>query len=246
VTTARPQSGPDILTVGPDQGDRLSRRWVLALIAGGLALIAGLVYWRFQPVPAPVFSLPDLQGVYAGMVRSDGTNDASVIDRDRVSEESGYILPAGCEPLFEATVLNRVPHDAIDGVSTFWAIDRSAVSLFSYRFPDIAAANREYRRQGEALDHCRDAHVELHTRPAGAGVLIGLQRDPAGKTPAQLGYVVTTDRGTKIAVHVLAFSNTVSWQFRYEPVPGAYSPLTAQRVMESLADQMRSVQALHR
>ena len=246
MTTARPQPGPDILTVGPDQGDRLSGRWLLALVAGGVALLAGLLFWRFQPVPAPVFTLPELEGVYAGMVRSDGTNDASVIDRDRVSEESGYILPARCEPLFEATVLNRVPHEAVDGVSTFWAIDRSAVSLFSYRFPDIAAANREYRRLADVFDDCRDAHIELHTRPAGTGVLSGLRRDPAGRTSAQLGYVVTTTGGTKLAVHVLAFSNTVSWQFRYEPVPGAYSPLTAERVMESLADQMRSVQALQR
>jgi hypothetical protein len=45
---------------------------------------------------------------------------------------------------------------------------------------------------------------------------------------------------------VLAFSNTVSWQFRYEPVPGTYLPLTAQRVMDSLADQMRAVQDLNR
>jgi hypothetical protein len=246
VTTAPPQPGPDILIVGPDQGDRLSGRWVLALLAGGMALIAGLLFWRFQPAPAPVFTLPDLQGVYAGMVRSDGTNDASVIDRDRVSEQSGYILPARCEPLFEATVLNRVPQEAIDGVSTFWALDRSAVSLFSYRFPDIASANREYRRLAGVFDNCRDAHVELHAQPAGTGLLSGLQQDPAGETPAQLGYVLTTNGGTKLAVHVLAFSNTVSWQFRYEPVPGAYTPLTAQRVMESLADQMRAVQALQR
>jgi hypothetical protein len=78
------------------------------------------------------------------------------------------------------------------------------------------------------------------------GLLTGIRRDPAGETPAQLGYVITTDDGTKLAVNVLAFSNTVSWQFRYEPVPGAYAPLTAQRVMDSLADQMRSVQELHR
>jgi hypothetical protein len=38
--------------------------------------------------------------------------------------------------------------------------------------------------------------------------------------PAQIGYVLTTNSGIKLAVHVLAFSNTVTWQFRYEPVPG--------------------------
>jgi hypothetical protein len=165
VTTASPQSGPDIVTVGPDQDDRLSRRRVLALLAGGMALIAGLLFWRFQPGPAPVFTLVDLQGVYAGMVRSDGTNDASVIDRDRVSEESGNVVPAGCQPLFEATVLNRVPQEAIDGVGTFWAIDRSAVSLFTYRFPDIASATREYGRLADVFDDCRDAQVELLARP---------------------------------------------------------------------------------
>ena len=39
-------------------------------------------------------------------------------------------------------------------------------------------------------------------------------------------------------------NNTISWQFRYEPVSGTYLPLTAQRVMESLTDQMRAVQDL--
>jgi hypothetical protein len=219
---------------------------MLALLAVVMALIAGLVFWRLQPVQAPVFSSSDLRGVYAGMVRSDGTNDASVIDSRRVYEESGYIVPAACGPLFEATVLNRVPQGALDGVSTFWAIDRSAVSLFSYRFADVASANREYTRLTNVFDKCRDVRVEVHARQTSMGLLTGMRRDPASAAPAQLGYVLTSDDGTKLAVHVLAFSNTVSWQFRYEPVPGAYTPLTAQRVMDSLADQMRSVQDLHR
>ena len=79
------------------------------LISVTLMLLAGLMIWRFWPEPAPLFSLSSLQGVYAGMVRSDGTNDASVIDRRSTSEEDGYIVPSACAPLFEATVLNRVP-----------------------------------------------------------------------------------------------------------------------------------------
>jgi hypothetical protein len=219
---------------------------MFALLAAVMAVIAGLALWRLQPAPAPVFTLPDLQGVYAGMVRSDGTNDASVIDRHHSSEESGYIVPKACEPLFEATVLNRVPHEALDGVGTFWAIDRSAVSLFSYRFRDIASADREYARLTRAFDNCRDVRVEVHARPAGTGLLSGTRQDRAKEVPAQLGYVLTTGDGTELAVHVLAFSNTVSWQFRYEPVSGAYTPLAARRVMDSLADQMRAVQDLHR
>jgi hypothetical protein len=62
--------------------------------------------------------------------------------------------------------------------------------------------------------------------------------------PPQIAYVLTTNDGTKLVVHVLAFNNTISWQFRYEPVAGAYLPLTAQRVMDSLTDQMRAVQDL--
>ena len=86
----------------------------------------------------------------------------------------------------------------------------------------------------------------MHGRPSRA-CSQGFGRIRPDKTPAQLGYVLTTeDNGTKLAVHVLAFSNTVSWQFRYEPVPGAYTPLTAQRVMDSLADRMRFMQDLQR
>jgi hypothetical protein len=219
---------------------------MLALLAAVVALVAGLVIWRLRPVQEPVFSLSDLRDVYAGFVPTAGTSGASVIDIRRVQEQPGYILPTGCEPLFEATVLNRVPRGARDGVGVFWELDRSAVSLFSYRFADVASAGREYKRLASVVDRCRGAHIELHARPASMGPLTVVRRDPAGDAPAQLGYVLTTDDGTKLAVHVLAFSNTVSWQFRYEPVPGAYSPLTAQRVMDSLTDQMRSVQELHR
>jgi hypothetical protein len=216
------------------------------LVGVVLALLAGLLAWRFWPAPAPLFSLSDLQDVYYGMVRSDGTNDASVIDRRWTSEQDGYILPVACEPLFEATVLNRAPREALDGVGTFWELDRSAVSLFTYRFADVAQANGEFERLATVLDNCRDNRVEVHARPASRGLLTGVPIPADGDAPAQIGYVLTTNSDIKLAVHVLAFSNTVSWQFRYEPVPGTYPPLTAQRVMDSLADQMRAVQDLQR
>jgi hypothetical protein len=241
VTTVASQSGPEILTMGPDGSGRLSWRRVIALLSAVLALIAGLVLWRFVPRPEPLFSLSDLRGVYAGWA-----SDASVIDRRRVYEEPGYIVPAACEPLFEATVLNRVPQEALDGVGTFWAPERSAVSLFTYRFPDVASADREYMRLANVFDNCRDVPVEVHARPASRGLLTGLQQDPASDPPTQLGYVLTTNDGTKLVVHVLAFSNTISWQFRYEPVAETYLPLTGQRVMDGLADQLRSVQDSHR
>ena len=203
-----------------------------------IALLTGLMAWRFWPVPAPLFSLSDLQGVY-------GTND-SVINRRWSSEQDGYILPAACEPLFEATVLNRAPREGLDGVGTFWQLDRSAVSLFTYRFTDVASADREYQRLAAALDNCRDVPVQVHARPASRGILTVIPLSLDGNAPPQIGYVLTTDDGTKLAIHLLAFSNTISWQFRYEPVLGAYLPLTAQRVMDSLTDELRAAQDLNR
>jgi hypothetical protein len=246
VTTASPQSKPDVLTVGLGETGRLSRRTKLVLVTIGLILLAGLMVWRFLPPRAPLFSLSDVQGVYAGMVRSDGTNSASVIDPRWSSEQDGYIVPTACGPLFEATVLNRAPQEALDGVGTFWELDRSAVSLFTYRFADVAKADREFNRLATVLDNCDHAHVEVHARPASRGLLTRTPLAPDSDPPAQIGYVLTNNAGAKLAIHVLAFSNTVSWQFRYEPVPGTYSPLAAQRFMDSLTDQMRAVQDLNR
>ncbi len=229
----------DILTYGSDQPRRLSRRGWIAVLAVGLAVVGGLAAWRLRPVPAPAFRLIDLQGVYAGMVRSDGQNDAGVIDPGRVVAEAETVSPAACEPLFEASVLNRPPAAALDGVGTFWALGPTGVSLFSYRFAGVAGAGREFARLAAAYDGCRGARVSVTGRLTAAGQLIGVRRDRV-----QLAYVLASADGTKLAVHVLAFSNTVSWQYRYEPVPGPYDTRTAQNVMDSLADQMRAVQAL--
>jgi hypothetical protein len=244
VTTAS-QSKSEILTVGLGEADRLSKRGKFILLAVILTLLAGLLAWRFWPVQAPLFSLSDLQGVYHWTARSDA-NNASVINRRWSSEQDGYIRPAACEPLFEATVLNRAPREGLDGVSTFWELDRSGVSLFTYRFADVASANREYQRLVAALDNCRDVPVQVHARPASRGMLTVTPLPLDGNAPPQIAYVLTTSDGTKLAIHVLAFSNTISWQFRYEPVLGAYLPLTGQRVMDSLTDQLRAVQDLNR
>jgi hypothetical protein len=235
------QSTSDILTHGSDEPRRPSRRGVIVLSAAVLALVAGFAVGHLRPTPPPIFTLAELQGVYAGMVRSDGTNDASVIDTGRLTGEPGDVAPSACEPLFEATVLNRPPPEALDGVGTFWALGPSAVSLFSYRFSGLASAGREYARLTRAFDGCRGIRVEVHAQPAAASVLDGVRRDRE-----QLAYVLTSPDRPTLAIHVLTFSNTVTWQYRYEPVPGPYAPQTAQNVMDSLADQMRAVQDLRR
>lgn len=246
VTTASPQSEPEVLTVGSGEAGRLSRRSRFIVVAVVLALLTGLLLWRFWPERAPTFSLSDLQDVYSGMVRNDGTNDASVIDRRWSSEQDGYVRPPACEPLFEATVLNRSPREALGGVGTFWEIDRSAVSLFTYRFADLESANREYQRLAAVLENCRDVPVQVHARPASRGMLTVAPLVVDRNAPPQMAYVLTTNDGTKLAVHVLAFSNTISWQFLYVPALSSYLPVTAQRVMDSLTAQMRAVQDLNR
>ena len=246
MTSASPQSQPDILTVGLGEAGRLSRRGKFILAAVVLALLTGLLLWRFWPTPAPLFSLSDLQGVYAGMVRHDGTSDASVINPRRMSEEEGYILPTACEPLFEATVLNRPPREALDGVGTFWELSGSAVSLFTYRFRDVASTEREYQRLMAVVDNCRDVPVEVHARPASRGILSITPPTVEKDAPPQMAYVLTTNDGTKLAVYVLSFNNTITWQFRYQPAPSSDQLLYAQRVMDSLTDQMRAVQDLIR
>jgi hypothetical protein len=246
VTTASPQSGPEVLTVGLGKAGRLSRRTRFIVVAVVLALLTGLLLWRFWPERAPTFSLSDLQDVYSGMVRNDGTNEASVIDRRWSSEQDGYVRPPACEPLFEATVLNRSPQEALDGVGTFWEIDRSAVSLFTYRFADVESADREYQRLAAVLENCRDVPVQVHARPASRGMLTVTPLIRDSNAPPQIAYLLTTNDGTKLAVHVLAFSNTISWQFRYVPSLDTYLPVVAQRVMDSLTDQMRAIQDLNR
>ncbi|MCU7724438.1 hypothetical protein ODJ79_11990 [Actinoplanes sp. KI2] len=234
-----PASTTDILTHGSDRPRRLSPRGLAVVIVVGLALAGGLVAARLRP--APPFRLIDLQGVYAGMVRSDGQNDAAVIDPRSVAAEAETVAPGACEPLFEASVLNRPPPGALDGVGTFWALGPAGVSLFTYRFAGPAAAGREFARLAAAYDGCRDTRVAVTGRLTATGQLAGLRRDRV-----QLAYVLDSGDGTKLAVHVLALSNTVSWQYRYVPVPGPYDSQTAQNVMDSLADQMRAVQRLRR
>jgi hypothetical protein len=235
-----------VLAVGLGRSGRLSRRGKFISVAVVVMLLAGLLVWRLWPTPAPLFTLNDLRGVYAGMVRHDGTSEASVINPRLNSEQEGYILPAACQPLFEATVLNRPPRDALDGVGTFWDIERSSASLFTYRFADVESADREYQRLAAVLENCRDVPVQVHARPASRGMLTATPLSLDSNAPPQIAYVLTTNDGTKLAVHILAFENTVTWQFRYVPALDTYLPVAAQRVMESLTDQMRAVQDLIR
>jgi hypothetical protein len=65
---------------------------------------------------------------------------------------------------------------------------------------------------------------------------------PLDGVQRQTAYLFTTDDGIKFAVQVFAYNNLVTWQFRYDPQPGAYDPTPAGQLDYSLATQMQSVE----
>ena len=96
-------------------------------------------------------------------------------------------------------MLSRPPPEALEGVSTFWELDRCAVSLFTYRFADVSKADREFNRLATVLDNCDQARVEVHARPASRGRLTRTPLAPDSDPPAQIGYVLTNNAGAKLA-----------------------------------------------
>jgi hypothetical protein len=190
--------------------------------------------------------LVDLQGVYAGMVRADGTNELSTLTRDRLTEPPPTITPAACVPLFEATLSNQFPASAIDGVSTYWLNEGPAtISLLTFRYPDAAAARQQFSSVSTALRTCADLDVRvnggavLHETPQLVGRPAGVQD--------YLSYVESHDDGdSRFSTDVALVDNTVSWQYRFDnSSPENYSPVAAQQLMTSLVMQLHSVQDAH-
>ena len=100
--------------LGPRQRRELPRWVPLVALALGVLIMAGGALWRFWPRPIEPLSLAELQNTYAGMVRADGTNDASVMTRQTVTEiAADGDSPTACAPLVQATVANRFPDAAL-------------------------------------------------------------------------------------------------------------------------------------
>lgn len=250
MSTQAPESEPEVLTTGMDPLSRATKRGILIAVLILAAIAAGFGTWKLWPRPPEPFSQADLQGVYAGMVRSDGTNDASVLSRDNFADSPATVEPQACEPLFGSTAFSRFPADAIDGVGTYWPNDRVAISLFTFRFADPADAQRQFEQINTAVGGCAGEKVELlpqgrdeptQRSDAQSGVVSRATSAPLDGVKQQTAYLFTTD-GVKFAVEVIAYNNLVSWQFRYDPQPGAYDPTAADQLAYSLVTQMRSVE----
>jgi len=245
-TTAEPPAEPEVLSFGPAQTSRTHARvWVVAALAVA-AVLAGLVVWRLLPEPPRDFTATDLAGVYAGMVRADGQNEVSVLDRSNSDPSPVSVRPAECGPLFSATMANEFPAEALDGVSTYWLNEGpTSISLFTFRYPDSAAAERTYRGITAALATC----ASMATVQAGPTKveLKQLATGSAVKLEDQVSYLVAAPSDTgRFATQVFVLANTVTWQYRYDYGRGAYSPMAAQQLTDSLVTQMRSVQAMPR
>ncbi len=253
MSTEAPESEPDVLTTGMEPlSVRTKRRLLIALLVVAV-LVAGITVWQLWPRPSPPFSLQDVQDVYAGMVRSDGTNDASVLSRENFDVASASVDPAECEPLFEETTFSEFPDTAVDGVGTYWPYQQMAVSLFTFRFVDRAAAMQQFDRVDQAVTACAGRQVKISPRPlteppAGSpftrrGSLVRTAPVPLADITQQTGYLFTTDTGLKFAVQVFVYDNLVSWQFRYDPLPGAYDSSQADQLTDSLAQRIRFIDA---
>ena len=231
---------PDVLTLG---GGPVSRRAVRAVVGAAVVAVlalAGYAGWQhFRPVPD--FTLEQLQGAYAGMVRSDGTNAVSTIDPGRFTDPPLAIDPPACAPLF-ATVSNQLLSPALDGVSTSWLAGDDSVSLFTVRYADRTAAEAAYRTVWDAVSSCEAQTVHVSGRE-GSARLVRIPVPAGEPAPEQLAFGLDRIGGQgRYVLHLLRLRNTVSWQYRYDARTCQYDPTSAQQMMTALATQLLSVQ----
>jgi hypothetical protein len=217
---------------------------IIALLVALLAA-AGIAVWSLRPKPTDEFTFSDLQDVYAGMVRADGTNDAATMNRDQPRPPPDAVSPQSCLPLVETTLAERFPADALDGVSTYWLGQgpTSAVSLFTLRYPDTATAASKYQAIVDALAACDGTELTIGRNQ---GLVTATPVSYENGVRTQLGYLVKLSTSDRYAISVLQYANTITWQFRLEFGNEPYQPYVAERVMNSLMAQVRSIQELRR
>jgi hypothetical protein len=231
---------PEVLAFGPAPTNRRTRRaWFVAAVLLGV-LAVGYAAWSLRPSPPRDLTLTDLEGVYTGMVRSDGLNELTTLTLDQYVGETTTVTPEECRPLVEPTIGNKPPSEALDGVSTYWLGDHTAtISLFTLRFFDVPTASRVFDRIASGLPGCLDRDLVVGRD---SGRLTGTAVEPGREGQPQVGYLLNRPSGGPYAFHILQYANTVTWQYRYQPRPGPYDPLAAQQLTDGLVSQLRAVQ----
>jgi hypothetical protein len=244
------QDGPpplasEELVLGPRPRRELPRWLPIVALLVGIVVVAAAAVWRFWPRPLEPLTLGELQDTYAGMVRSDGTNDASVLTRQTVAETPLTVTPPRCAVLVQATVANSFPDTARDGVGTYWLGSGSTISLFTLRFDDQTAAETERERIVAVLDACADERIVVRRSDVsyveGWAATVAAIPDGSG-VDGQVGYTLHGPDGL-MAISLMPYLNTLSWQFRYETGPRTYSPLAADQLMQGLHAQLDAVVA---
>jgi hypothetical protein len=243
------QPAVEELILGP-RPNRPVPRWLL-MVASIMAvlLICGFAVWRFWPQPGPPLSLAQLQDAYAGMVRGDGVNDASVLTRRGSNQDAVTVSPTDCTALVETIMINRLPAAALDGVGTYWLEGTWSIALFTLRFDDSSAAQAELTRAATALDTCAGQRVSLAANPTSGGEngSATLWQAVVGHTSEQttstgLSYTLAMPDGLMIG-QLMTYRNTVSWQFRYAAGVTTYASDPADRLIQSLQNQLDAVAA---
>lgn len=211
-------------------------------------LIGAFAVWRLWPEPPAPLSLAQLQDAYAGMVRGDGVNDASVLTRRGSNQDAVTVSPTDCTALVETIMINRLPAAALDGVGTYWLESTWSIALFTLRFDDSAAAQAELTRAATALDTCVGQRVSLAADPTsgenGSATLWQAVVGPTSEqtTSTQLSYTLAMPDGLTVG-QLMTYRNTVSWQFRYASGVTTYVSDPADRLIQSLQNQLDTVTA---
>ncbi|GAA2105867.1 hypothetical protein GCM10009841_25080 [Microlunatus panaciterrae] len=214
---------------------------VLVLLALGLV---GTVGWRVYRASSPEFTLNDLNNSYAAFTTSSGTNEVSILTRDKFTEPPVEVGPERCSPLFQSTMATQFPSRALDGVLVYsiGSDQGGSMSLYTFRYTNARLARADYDQVTTALPQCRQVTVAMQDQQPRRMAVAPVEVTRDSGVRSQTAYLITRpDVSGRFSVHVLQFGNTVTWEYRYVSGSGEYSHQQAQELMDALVAQMRDV-----
>lgn len=189
------------------------RRVLAAVLALALVALAFAAYGTARPEPPGDLSLTDLQVAYGNLSSTEGSGDPTTLNLNQFAQESIAVRPSTCRSLVNATLGRNPPSEALDGVSSSGLDGDAAVALFTLRFVDSTAALRVYGRVEAALSDCVGATSGITVQ--GEQVQVSEIAHPPGAGGAErLSYLLRGSAGGPYGIYVLAYANTVTWQFR--------------------------------